>query len=343
MFGLLAWQLLAQWLLPYSSSERGALRLAANAAFAGGTLAGLTRAYLRSDTLERRQLRWILLGFYVTFSTLVLFVLTSLVRGGRSGSGSLAVAVGNLAIPTGILVSVLGYRWLDVDRLISAAASYTLVGLAVLGGALALVPRIANAGAPMVGLDPATGQWVLTMALVGLAIPVHRALRPRIDRRMFAARHERVRGFERLLEEIGRCASVEELVQLTGDRMADLLEPESLAIYAREEAVFTPVFVRGRGAPPAFETDSLLVRALERRRRPLAADAAELDPFDRAALETLGVSVVVPTRRGRRPWSRSPVWAASARGTSTPPRRSPTSRRSPTAAPRCSSSSTTTS
>jgi hypothetical protein len=100
---------------------------------------------------------------------------------------------------------------------------------------------------------------------------VHRALRPRLDRRMFAERHERTRGFERLLEEIGRCTSLEELVRLPGERMDALLEPESIAIYGREETVFTPVFVRGRGAPPAFESDSLLVRALERRARPLAA------------------------------------------------------------------------
>jgi class 3 adenylate cyclase len=283
--------------LPFSGVQLDTLRVLSNVPFAAATLAGLTRAYLRSDPLERRQVRWILLGFYVTFSIIVCSMF-ALALGASSPAWGVAVRVTNLAIPAGILASVIGYRWLDVDRLISAAASYTIVGLAVLGGALALTPRIASAAAPLVGVDPGTGQWLLTMALVGLAIPVHRALRPRLDRRMFAERHERTRGFERLLEELGRCTSVEELVRLPGERMDALLEPESIAIYGREETVFTPVFVRGRGAPPAFETDSLLVRALERRVRPLAADAAELDPFDRAALETLGVSVLVPTRRG---------------------------------------------
>jgi class 3 adenylate cyclase len=193
---------------------------------------------------------------------------------------------------------VLAYGWLDVDRLISATASYTVVGLAVLGGALALVPGLAHAAAPALGVDPSTGQWALTMGLVGAAIPVHRFLRPRIDHRLFAARHERMQGLERLLDEIGRCTSVEELARLPGERMDALLEPESIAIYGREESVFTPLFVRGRAAPPAFETDSPLLHTLARRTRPLAADAAELDAFDRAALETLGVSVVVPTRRG---------------------------------------------
>jgi hypothetical protein len=51
-------------------------------------------------------------------------------------------------MPIGILVSVIGHRWLDVDRLISAAVSFTIVGLAVLGGAAAVFPRLAQAAAP---------------------------------------------------------------------------------------------------------------------------------------------------------------------------------------------------
>ena len=56
--------------------------------------------------------------------------------------------------------------------------------------------------------------------------------------------------------------------------------------------------------PPAFEAGSPLVATLRERRRPLALsaagrtpDAAELGPFDRAALEALEAEVVVPVRR----------------------------------------------
>ena len=136
------------------------------------------------------------------------------------------------------------------------------------------------------------------MGLVAVAIPAHRFVTARIDRRLFAAHHERRASFEDLLEEIGRYTSVDELMRLPARRMDTLLEPESIAIYGREAMAFTPLYVRGRAAPPAFEGDSPLVRTLEQRIRPLTADAAQIDPFDRAALETLGVSVIVPTRRG---------------------------------------------
>jgi hypothetical protein len=286
---------LARFLVATEQSTLGALAVASNGSFAAATLAGLTRAYRRSGPLERRQLRWVVLGFYVTFACFVggVFAQQMGVRGGWVWP---MMALLSLGIPIGILISVLGYRLFDVDLAISATASYTVVGLAVVGLALAVIPRLGHAAAPLVGVEPAMGQWLLTMALVAAAIPVHRALRPRIDRRLFAERHERMAGFERLLDEIGRCTSVEQLIRLPGERMDALLEPESIAIYGREDALFTPLFVRGRTAPPAFEADSLLVRALERRGRPLAAEAAELDAFDRAALETLGVAVVVPTR-----------------------------------------------
>ena len=278
--------------LPASGGVHSAARGAHALCFSGGTLAGLTRSYLRSTSLERRQLRWVLLGFYVAMAGFAALALLP-------GPWVVAIAfVTFTAIPVSIVIAVVGYRFLDVDPLISAVASYSVIALGVVGGALAFVPRAAATAAQVLGLSPGTSQWLLTMGLLAIAVPVHRFLRPRIDRRLFVARHARTLGFERLLDEIGSCASVEDLTRLPGERLDALLEPESIATYAREEAAFTPVFVRGRGAPPAFETRSPLVTTLERRTRPLAVDAAELDAFDRAALETLGVSVVVPTRRG---------------------------------------------
>ena len=269
------------------------------------TIAGLMRAYLRSSSLERRQVRWVMLGLSVAVVGALFATVASLDPGGpigwivprdpRGAIGGVVQAVTLLGAPVGILVSVIGYRWLDVDRLISAAASYTIVGLVVLGGAAAVIPRLAQAAAPIVGVGAEITEWLLTIALVVAAIPAHRLLRPWIDRRMFAERHQRTLGFERLLDEIGGYASVEELVRLAAERIDALLEPTSIAVYTRDGSSFVPLFVRGRATPPAIDNDSLLVRALERRGRPFSADAEELDAFDRATLETLGVKLVVPT------------------------------------------------
>ncbi|HME71116.1 MAG TPA: adenylate/guanylate cyclase domain-containing protein [Myxococcota bacterium] len=267
-------------------------------AFSALLLIGLTRGYRRAEPLERRQLKWVLYGFYIALLPQVLVVLAEL-AGIYVTSRPLAAALNlaSFAIPLGFVIAVVGYRFLDIDRLISMTASYSLVGVALLGSALVFVPKISRAASEAVGVAPETGQWMLSLALAGVLVPVHRALRPWIDRRLFAERYALTQSFERLLGELSGCTQAEELTKLSGARLDALLHPESIVIYARAGDAFTPVFARGRAAPPAFEAGSLLVRTLESQARPLFAGATKIDPFERAALQTLGVEVVTPTLR----------------------------------------------
>ena len=68
--------------------------------------------------------------------------------------------------------------------------------------------------------------------------------------------------------------------------------------------VFTPLAVRGRDAPPDFASRSALIASLQERTTPLAAKrwaarrTTSLTPFERAAIETLDVAVLVPIRHG---------------------------------------------
>ncbi|HXZ83866.1 MAG TPA: hypothetical protein VEI82_00110, partial [Myxococcota bacterium] len=161
----------------------------------------------------------------------------------------------------------------------------------------AVLPGASRVTAPLLGVGPSSMQWLLTMVLVLGAIPAHSWLWPRVDRSLFRERHQRMLGFARLLDEIGSYASVADLVRLTGERVDALLAPESIAVHARAEGCFACVFARGAPMPPpSLDADSLLVRALEQRGKPLWVDASELDAFDRAALETLGVELIVPIR-----------------------------------------------
>src|SRR5262249_45212883 len=106
-----------------------------------------------------------------------------------------------------------------------------------------------------------------------------------------------------LLAQISGCADAPQLTQLVGQGLDVLLRPTSAVLYARTGHTFTPIAVRGRPAPPAFSVQSALIAALQERTTPLAAErwtarrAASLAPFERAALETLDVAVLVPIRR----------------------------------------------
>ena len=263
----------------------------------------MTRTYRRSDLIGRRQLRWFLYGLYLAISVpLGAGVLAALDV--RFVSVLVASLAGLALIPLFLLISIARYNLFDIDRLISSTASYSIIGIALLFGLIAGVPGMALAVGPPMGVEPTTAQVLLSLGLAAVLVPLHFLLRPRIERTFFGERWALDQAFETLLEDLSGCADPAELARLAGDRLDELLRPESCVIYATAGQSFAPVYVRGRAIPPAFDAASLLVSTLRKRRRPLAAErfirprsGIELSSFDRAALQTLGVPVVAPVRR----------------------------------------------
>ena len=112
------------------------------------------------------------------------------------------------------------------------------------------------------------------------------------------------KGIGRLLGELAEPGEPSSLLTLAGERLDALLRPDGCVVYARAGPGYEPVFVRGRAVPPALLGRSPLISTLEDRAAPLTSDGfsrrdrlEQLSPFDRAALETLGVVAVVPIRR----------------------------------------------
>jgi class 3 adenylate cyclase len=264
------------------------------------SIAALVAAYRRSTPLERRQLRWIV---YANVIGIVPVTLASTLRDIWPVMSDIALSLTfamAAVIPLGYAIAIVGYGWLDIDRVISASAAASVLGAVLLGGLLAIVPPAAGLASSTLGVDPETGRLALSMALAGALVPAYRRIHPWLDRRLFAERHALAARFETLRAELGTARGVEEMATRAGEGFDALLHPESVAIYGRAGEAFMPLFLRGKALPPAFETASMLVQVLEKRGQPLFARAKELGPFERAALETLGAEVVVPQlREGR--------------------------------------------
>jgi class 3 adenylate cyclase len=260
----------------------------------------------RMSKLERRKSLWIGLGIYLGCLPYAALALSHLFGIPVEWEIRLGVAsrLALVAMPLGILISVVAYQWLDIDRLIGASATYTLLGIALLGGALVLVPPIARAASESVGIDAAAGQVVLSLLLAAVAVPLYRAVRPWVDRVLLSERYALDRGFEALVRDLPGARDAAELTRMASERLDALLRPESCVAYARAGGAFEPVFARGAAVPPAFVGHGPLIGALSARVAPLvsrrfsARDRREaLSPFDRAALETLGAAVVLPVHR----------------------------------------------
>jgi hypothetical protein len=146
----------------------------------------LFRTYRRSEPLERRQLRWIL------YTTLISGLPIALVFFAAAWTPQLDDRFLDLGwsllglYALGYAVAVVGYGWLDIDRVISASAAASVLGVALVGGLLAVVPPVASAASTTIGIDPETGRLALSMALAGVLVPAYRRLRPWLDGWMFA-------------------------------------------------------------------------------------------------------------------------------------------------------------
>jgi len=249
-------------------------------------------------------MRWVLFGFYCAGLPLVIASVVAVFD--LRLSGLFFASFWALPLfPITFLISILRFNFFDVDRLLSATASYNVLLVLLATGVLVLVPRLAEAASGFLGVDPYAGQVALSLLLAGVVVPAHRQLRPQIDRLFFKQRYVLDIGIAELLPTLSQCPDARALTQRVGEGLRRLLRPEACVIYARALDNYAPVFVEARAVPPAFAAASPLIGTLGGRRKPLALgnagrrpDDAPLGPFDRAALETLGAEVVVPVHQG---------------------------------------------
>ncbi len=156
------------------------------------------------------------------------------------------------------------------------------------------------------GVELGYGQAILSVIAALVLVPAQRALRPRIDSVFFPERHAFERGIDDLVHELAEPGGSHGDLAAAVDRIDALLRPRAGALYTcAADGRFVASFSRGSQAFPDLAATSPLIAALRGRRRPLAgpeggriaARATDLDPFQRAVLETLRVSVVVPVHR----------------------------------------------
>ena len=262
------------------------------------------RGFLSADPLGRRRLKWVFYGVCAGFMPVVLASMASAMVPSLWWLADTAV-ISVVLIPVSLFIAMVRFNLFDIDRLISATATYSILTVMLLGALLALAPRVAHAASQMTGLDPGTGQSVFAFLLAALVVPGQRLLRPRLDRLFFAERQALTSGIERLLADLSSSESAQVLFGLAGEKLYSVLRPECCVIYvrARDGEAFAPVFAKGSNVPPAFAPGSPLLEEIERRgvahSLSPAAAGTSASSVEHAALETLGAELLLPvTLRG---------------------------------------------
>jgi class 3 adenylate cyclase len=280
------------WGLPLAAGGSVACALA--------VLAILTRNYRRSGPTGRRQIKWVLIGIYGGLVPILLAGAATLLDRNLWWLYE-ASLVSVLCIPLGLFVALSRDHLYDVDRLISAAATYTVLSVLLIAGLLVAVPRLARLASAQV--DPALAQMALSLGVALVVVGSRSRLDPWVQRLLFRERAALERGAFDLRRDLATSAKPRDLLELLGERLEKLLAPECLVIYLADAEEMAPVFARGPAAAPGFDPDGALAMRLAAQATPLRVPARrrqglwrELDLEEGAALEAMSAAVLAPLR-----------------------------------------------
>src|SRR5581483_6436323 len=113
----------------------------------------LTRHFRRAGPVGRRQLKWVVYGFYVgTLPVLATNVVTALVPSLWWFHEISMIAP--VLIPICLCIAVIRFNFFDIDRLISATAVYSILSVLLIGGALLGGPQLVRAVSGAAGIEP---------------------------------------------------------------------------------------------------------------------------------------------------------------------------------------------
>ena len=268
----------------------------------------LARNFRRANPIGRRQLKWIVYGFYIGTAPVLAANVIVAVQPSLWWLHDLSM-IANVLPPICICIAILRANAFDIDRLISTTTVYSLLSILLMGGIFLAIPPLAQAVSTATDVPAASGQVALSFILASLVAPGQRLLRPRVERLFFPERYTFERGVQQLLQELNSCEMSQDVLTLVGERLTTLLRPESCVMYSRAETHYVPIFVRGSVIPPLLEADSPLVGALQTRTSPVEVEQwqrtarVQLGAADRATLDGLRVVLVLPLSRTEPPTS----------------------------------------
>ena len=217
-------------------------------------------------------------------------------------------AVGYFAlalIPIVLLSRIVTHGLFDVDRVLSAAATYTLLVTVAFGALLGLMPSIALGLSATTGVSNGSAQMLASFALALAFIPANRWLRPRVEMFFFPERQEFAMGIESLRRQLETCNNTTAVLVELCSELNRLLRTTSSSAYARSGNVFYECFSKGAGARERGASELLInaetpSNALREITSAVVLKGAGLTPFDpayRDELTRLGFHVLLPIKR----------------------------------------------
>lgn len=251
--------------------------------------------YFHSSRIGRRRIKWVVFGMYMVLTPWLASALASYIGVPQFDFHRMfeVLVLAQMALPLGILIAVVRFNVFDIDRLLSATASYTLAVAALAGITFSAVPAAATALAGVTGWTSANLQVPLGAGLVGLGLVLGRRLRPRVDRFFFPERAALQEGVARLLRDLAHCRNPTQVIRLVETRITAAARPTRSTLLTRKAYGMTSSAKHQPEPPMTIPLQSPIVRGLEADPSPRLIEESE-DP----TLARLEARLLLPLRSG---------------------------------------------
>jgi signal transduction histidine kinase/CheY-like chemotaxis protein len=176
----------------------------------GGLLTLVTYKYRAGDAAVRRRWRLVCASAFlvgVPQAGAVLAMIVDYENGRFIYYGMILTSL----FPVAVMIAILRHKLFDIDRVLSATATYLLTLLVFAASLVFVMPRAAAAAAELLGIGPGAAQLVVLGLLATLLLSLAQRIRPLIDRVILAEQ----RAVEEDLREKKDAADRENLAKST--------------------------------------------------------------------------------------------------------------------------------
>ena len=209
------------------------------------------------DAIERRQIRWILLGLIVSaLGFTVLWRIPYLIYQRPLISAEVVVLL-SAAAPIAFAISIVRHQLMDIDFILNRGTVYFIV----IGALLAIYAVII--GTVAVIIDQLTIEVSLISSALAATVvavlfePTRRGIQQFVDRTFFRIKYNYREAQRRLTDDIAHCVDEKTLSELVVDSLDQLLMPEGIGLIMKEVAERSLVLVSHQGAPTFQEQNTL--------------------------------------------------------------------------------------
>ena len=154
-------------------------------------LASVVVRYMRSEDVQRQQIKWLLLATALSVS-MVFFEEITGIELGTEAPFSVSIAL----FPVAIAVAIFRYRLYNIDVIINRALVYgsltAMLALVYVGGVVGLQYAFRS----LTGGESQLAIVASTLAIAGLFVPLRRQIQSFIDRRFYRRKYDAARTLE---------------------------------------------------------------------------------------------------------------------------------------------------